>query len=211
MLRDRWTSLWSRLGGNPASAVRPYDRLAARYGEPHRHYHTLAHVEHCLLEFGGIRDLADHADSIELAVWFHDAVYDPRAKDNEERSAELARNVLDVGGFGPELCDRVAELVLETKHADRPTSNDAALLIEADLAILGQPDAAFDEYERGIRREYAFVPDEAFAAGRAVVLRSFLARPSIFHSHPMRRKYEDAARRNLERSLERLAEGVILG
>lgn len=209
-LRDRWLRLWTAAGGQAAQARRPYERLADRYAEPHRHYHVLAHVDHCLREFDAIRDLADHADSVEMAVWFHDAIYDPKAKDNEARSAELARDVLDVGGFRDEFRDRVAELVLETAHASAPTSNDAALLVEADLAILGQPERAFDEYERGIRREYSWVDDAAFAAGRAAILESFLRRPSIFHVHSMRQAYEDAARRNLRRSIDRLRRGIVI-
>ncbi len=209
MLKDSWQALWLRAGGRDAGWLRPYERLVERYAEPHRHYHTLAHVRHCLREFDAIRDLADHADSVEMAVWFHDAVYNTLSKDSEERSADLARNVLDVGGFGEAFCDRVAELVLATKHAAAPTFNDAALLVEADLAILGQPEATFDEYERGVRREYAWVDDASFAAGRTAVLGSFLARPCIFRVHSLHRAYEDAARANLTRSIARLARGEI--
>ncbi len=209
MLQDKWVSLWRRAGGHDAGWLRPLERLVGRYAEPHRHYHTLGHIRHCLREFDAMRDLADHADSVEMAVWFHDAVYDTHAKDSEERSAELARNVLDVGGFNAAFCDRVAELVLATKHASPPTFNDAALLVEADLAILGQPADVFDEYERGIRREYAWADDAAFAAGRAAVLEGFLRRSVLFRVHSLHRAYEDAARANLTRSIARLARGEI--
>ncbi|HSD12658.1 MAG TPA: N-methyl-D-aspartate receptor NMDAR2C subunit [Patescibacteria group bacterium] len=210
MLQDKWSSLWLRAGGRENCWLRPYERLLLRYAEPHRRYHTLAHVQHCLREFDAIRDLADHADSVEMAVWFHDAIYDTRAKDSEARSAELARNVLDVGGFREEFGDRVAELVMATSHASPPTFNDAALLVEADLAILGQPEAVFDEYERGIRREYAWVDDASFAAARAAALESFLRRPVIFAVHSLHDAYEAAARANLARSIDRLRRGEII-
>ncbi|HTM67890.1 MAG TPA: hypothetical protein VL426_01185 [Candidatus Binatia bacterium] len=209
MLKDKWCSLWQRAGGRDSGWLRPYERLVARYAEPHRHYHTLAHVQHCLREFDAIRDLADHADSVEMAVWFHDAIYDTRAKDSEARSAALARNVLDVGGFREEFGERVAELVMATCHAAPPSCNDAALLVEADLAILGQPEATFDAYERQVRREYDWVDDAAFAAGRATVIESFLRRPVIFRVHSLHRAYEDAARANLRRSLDRLRAGIV--
>jgi predicted metal-dependent HD superfamily phosphohydrolase len=210
MLQDKWVALWQRAGGGDIGWLRPYERLLLRYAEPRRHYHTIGHVQHCLREFDAIRDLADHADSVEMAVWFHDAIYDPKAKDNEVRSAALARYVLDVGGFREEFGERVAELVMATAHVTAPLYNDAALLVDADLAILGQHEPTFDEYERRIRREYAWVGDAAFAAARAAVLETFLDRPAIFRVHSMRQAYEDAARANLRRSLDRLRRGEIL-
>lgn len=210
MLKDKWFSLWQRAGGRDSGRLRPFERLVERYAEPHRHYHTLAHVQHCLLEFDAIRDLADHADSVEMAVWFHDAIYDPKAKDNEARSADLARVVLDVGGIREEFGERVAELIMATSHSASPSFNDAALLVEADLAILGRSEAEFDEYERCIRREYDWVDDASFAAGRAAIIESFLLRPILFRVHSLHRAYEDAARANLRRSLARLRAGTVI-
>lgn len=209
MLFDQWAALWERAGSVRNRARYPYDRLVARYQEPHRHYHTLAHIQQCLLEFAAIRDLADHADSAEMAIWFHDAVYDPQAGDNERRSADLATVVLDVGGFPDAFIERVAELIMATRHAEAPTCNDAALVVEVDLTVLGQPEAAFDEYERQVRREYAWVDDASFAAGRATVLEAFLRQPVLFRVHSLHDAYEAAARANLQRSIDRLRAGIV--
>lgn len=210
MLFDQWVALWERAGSERIRARYPYDRLVARYQEPHRHYHTLAHVQHCLQEFAAVRGHAVDPDAVEMALWFHDAVYDPRAKDNEERSAQLAAVVLDVGGFADGFVARVGQLVLSTSHAAASDDPDAALLADVDLAILGQPEAAFDEYERQIRREYDFVPKDAFAKGRAAILASFLGRSRLYATPLMFATYESVARANLNRSLDRLRAGIVL-
>lgn len=169
--------------------------LKARYAEPHRRYHTLEHVEHCLREFDPRQ--AREPEAVELAIWFHDAVYDTRRSDNEERSAELLLSLL------PE-ATRAGELVLATKHHGASTP-DEALLVDVDLAILGQPEERFDLYERQIREEYGWVPEDVFRAKRAGILQAFLDRPFIYRTELFRAKYEEAARRNLLRSKRSLA------
>src|SRR5688572_16576013 len=147
MLRDHWLSLWTRLGGNPASAQRPFDRLTARYAEPHRHYHTLDHIACCLRELDvDLGAAAPHDKSaVEMAIWFHDAVYDPKAKDNEARSAELASTVLNVGGFGDAFIEKVSDLVMATAHVEAPADYDAQVLADMAPSILGENGNCFDQ------------------------------------------------------------------
>jgi predicted metal-dependent HD superfamily phosphohydrolase len=209
-LRDKWVDLWKRAGGRESGWLRPYERLVERYSEPHRHYHTLAHIQHCLEEFEAMRGVPPRGDAVEMAIWFHDAVYDPKADDNEARSGALAKIVLDVGCFADEFISRVRYLVMETAHADEHIDMDSKVMVDVDLAILGQREQAFDEYERQIRREYAWVPDEKFRAGRAEFLKGFLARPRIYSTLAMFATYEKPARANLARSLDRLRRGEII-
>lgn len=207
-LVNRWRTLWLRqgMGGEtPDSAV--LVDLAARYAAPDRHYHTLTHVQHCLRELDGIASLAHQPDLVEAAIWFHDCIYDPRRHDNEERSAELAAEIMLSFGMPPEAIKKVRQLILATRHDLVPDDPDAQLLVDIDLAILGAPAPLFDAYEMTIRLEYAHVPGAAFRAGRAAVLRSFLERPWIYTTDPIRQRYEQQARQNLTRSLERLAAG----
>jgi predicted metal-dependent HD superfamily phosphohydrolase len=171
------------------------ERLVARYAEPRRRYHTLEHIRHCLREFDPA--MARDPDSVELAIWYHDAVYDPRRSDNEERSAALL-----LAEF-PE-ARRAADLVLVTKH-HRPADPDAELLVDIDLAILGQRPERFDRYERRIREEYDWVPESVFREKRAALLRAFLRRRRIYRTPSFRSRYEAAARANLARSLASLA------
>src|SRR5262249_44336165 len=152
-------------------AVPVFADLARRYGEPHRAYHNLAHLrqvlDHVQQQSGTLREPA----AVELAAWFHDVVYDPRANDNEEQSAARAANVLANLGMDAELIRRVSELILLTKtHAAPPGDTDALVLLDADLAILGAPPDEYERYAGGIRQEYAHVSDEDFRQGRIAVL-----------------------------------------
>lgn len=206
-LRNKWEAFWRKAGaqGDPGQ---PYANLVARYAEPHRAYHNLAHIAHCLDEFEAARSLAGDPNAIEMAIWFHDAVYDPKAKDNEERSAELAVAVANGAGLSAAFAQRVRELILATKHAQPPANPDAALLVDVDLSILGQPLERFDEYERQIRREYDWVEEQAFGKGRSAILKSFLERPTIFSTERFRSKYETRARENLGQSIAKLAQST---
>jgi predicted metal-dependent HD superfamily phosphohydrolase len=196
----RWLALWQRLGlqgsGAPIGQV-----LLAAWAEPPRAYHTLEHLCACLALFDGYRDLAEHADEVEFAIWFHDAIYDPRADDNEARSAAWAADVLQEAQARPDSVARVETLILATGHQATPQGTDAALLADIDLAILGADAALFDRYERQVRAEYGHVPLPAFVLGRRRLLRKLLARATLYSLPPLRARFEAAARRNLRRSL----------
>jgi predicted metal-dependent HD superfamily phosphohydrolase len=203
---ERWAAHFVALGLSPPDDV--YAELCARYGEPHRAYHTLEHLRECLAWLAEVRELAVHPDEIALALWFHDAIYDPRAHDNEERSAAWAERVLRSAGASTEVAHRVAALVLATKHDVVPEPGDAALLVDVDLSILGAERARFDAYEAQVRREYAWVPEAAYREGRARVLRSFLGRPRIYATAHFHDRLEARARDHLRRSLAALERGA---
>lgn len=186
--------------------------LVARYGGEDRHYHGLGHIETLLSLAQEYRTLlADH-DAVEAAIWFHDAVYDSKAKDNEAQSAALAREKLD-GQVERGRLERIAAMIEATAThilpdlTDEAARRDAALFLDMDLSILGASPEAFDAYERGVREEYAWVPEPAWIAGRGAVLRNFLARPAIFHTQEFRDRFETKARENMARSLAKLSMG----
>jgi predicted metal-dependent HD superfamily phosphohydrolase len=178
------------------------DRLVARYAEPHRKYHTWSHILACFDAKAQLTGVA--APEIDLALLFHDAIYDPTRHDNEERSAELLTDEGRRAWIDERILERAAPLVLATKHAGAVDSPEACLVVDADLSILGAQGATFDEYERDVREEYASVDEAAWSAGRTAVLREFVARPSIFQTPSARRLWEERARQNLARSLARL-------
>lgn len=206
---ERWLTLVGRVspGGSGPEARAVHQDLVARYTAAERRYHDLRHIEACLNLLDGVRRLASSPDAVELAIWFHDAVYDSRRHDNEEASATLADGAMKRIGIDRETAQPVRGLILATRHAQPPVDADAALLVDIDLSILGQPEAVFDEYERGVRFEYAWVPEADFRAGRSKVLQSFLARPRIYCTDHFRGALEAGARANLARSLARLASG----
>ncbi|HWA26393.1 MAG TPA: hypothetical protein VG734_12080 [Lacunisphaera sp.] len=201
-----WTARWRELGakGDPAPWHR---RLVAAYGEPHRHYHNLQHLEECLAELAAADVAAESRATIGMALWFHDAVYDPRSATNEEDSARLADECLGGAGVAAARVGEISRLILATKTHRADGSADAALLLDIDLAILGQPEKRFWEYEAAIRREYAWVPAVTFAEKRAEILRGFLLRPALYQTAAFRDRYETTARANLKAAIERLIQG----
>lgn len=201
---QNWLGLWQRLGAEgDAGAV--YHDLVMRYSEPHRAYHTLEHIGHCLGELEHVRYLTVDPNAIELALWYHDAIYDTKAKDSEEQSAALVMEMVRSASLPDSFGQSVADLIMATKHSTMPTDLDAQLLVDIDLSILGQPEGGFDAYERQVRKEYEWVTEDAFAAGRSAILQSFLGRPSIYAMQFFRDKYEAQARRNIARSLAQLS------
>jgi predicted metal-dependent HD superfamily phosphohydrolase len=202
--QTRWTALWTRLGAAGAGTA-TFDLLAAAYQEPARAYHTAAHINDCLRELDQHRELAARPDEVEAAIWFHDAVYDPGASDNEARSAKLAIAELTSAGASSDLAHRVGELILATRHSEVPSAPDAQLLCDIDLAILGRDRPAFDAYQRQIQQEYAWVPGALYQKGRVKVLQDFLSRHSIYQTPAFNARYEAMARQNLTRALTSLS------
>ena len=199
---ERWHGAWRALGLAPPVGL--CEALCERYREPHRAYHTLQHLAECFGWFDAARHLAERPAEVELALWFHAAVYEPRASDSEERSAAWAAEALRGAGAAAGGAARVADLVLATKHASAEGGVDEAVLLDVDLSILGAPSERFREYEAQVRREYAFVPDEAFSRGRAAILARFAARPRVYATDFFFARLEAQARANLRESLARL-------
>lgn len=200
-----WQRLWGELGATVVNGGL-MNQLVGAYSERQRHYHTLQHLRECLAQFDAAATLARRPAEVELALWFHDAVYDPQRHDNEERSADWARASVLAAGCAADVAERVAALVLVTRSHVAPGGDaDAALLLDIDLSILGAAPARFDEYERQVRAEYAHVPDADFRAGRARVLQGFLARERIYATDAFHDALEARARDNLRRSLAALS------
>jgi predicted metal-dependent HD superfamily phosphohydrolase len=193
----RWPVVWQRLG---AASIPDVSDLLHRWAEPQRCYHTTAHLAHCLATYdcNPLRDAR-----VELALWFHDAVYNPHASDNEERSAELARLVATPAGLTPETIDVVVGCILATRHREPPANAAQALTLDVDLAILGETRRRFDRYDAAIRAEYAWVPEEAYRRERGRILAGFARRDDLFTTPWFRRRYLDTARANLRRAVRR--------
>jgi predicted metal-dependent HD superfamily phosphohydrolase len=198
--QDRWKAL-CQSAGVTNSELGWYDRLTKAHAEPQRHYHNQQHIAECLAEFDQARKLALDPVAVEFALWFHDAVYDPKAGDNEEQSAALATECLACFGAKHELAEYVALLVMATKCHEVGTNVDAAVMVDVDLSILGRDTKRFFEYEEQIRNEYQWVPDLVFASKRAEILKRFLSRERIFATDWFRKKYEQQARLNLRASI----------
>ena len=198
--RASWNAAWRALGVASADEALCIE-LQRRYSEPQRHYHTLQHLGECLTWFEREQALAERPGEVALALWFHDAIYDVHAHDNEARSAEWARSAMLASGAQAEAAERVHALVMATRHDAVPEGCDAELLIDIDLSILGAERERFDEYERQVHAEYAFVPDAVRLPRRRAILQRFLAREAIYATPRMHALLEARARANLARSI----------
>ena len=182
--------------------------LIAAYGEGHRRYHTVEHLEHLLRAIDLLGDESTDLRAVRYAAWFHDAVYEINSGSelsNEERSAQLAERVLAEWGEPAELIAEVGRLVrLTAGHDPAPGDANGAALCDADLAILGANTDDYARYSEQIRDEYREIPDELFRPGRAAVLRALLDHDTIYWTHAGRELFEEAARRNIEAEIEQL-------
>ena len=203
MLLASWLRSWRSLGGS-GEGIPLMQKLTAAYAEPQRSYHTIQHLTECLTLLEPHRELAEHPAEVEIALWFHDAVYDVQGKDNEARSAQWAETELNAAGVAPQAVARITELIMATCHAALPVGQDQKLLVDVDLAILGAPRPRFIEYEEQVRQEYDWVPGWLFRRRRRGILKEFLAREPIYNTAQIRAKLEGQARENLAYSLERL-------
>ncbi|MER5760962.1 hypothetical protein [Streptomyces sp. NPDC002082] len=210
-LRARWHATTAAAGADPARDPAPYaDRLLTAWAEPQRKYHTTAHLADVLARIevltGASEEAADRA-AVELAAWFHDAVYRPDRSENEERSAALAERALPELGIDDARTAEVARLVrLTITHDPAPGDANGELLCDADLGVLAGTAEEYAAYAAAVRAEYGFVPDEAFRAGRAAVLRQLLELPRLFRTAYGAAHWEAPARANLAAELADLGE-----
>ena len=177
--------------------------LLARWSEAHRKHHTVSHLHEMLDAIGVLADagLEFDREAVELAAWFHDAIYEIGRDDNEDRSAELALELL----ASSPIRDEVARLVRVTKtHTVATDDINGAVLSDADLSVLGSEPLRYRAYAGAVREEYADVPDGVFKPARAQVL-SALLDGRLFHTAAARERWEERARRNIAEEIAELA------
>lgn len=196
-LQDRWIALCGKF---ERDGIDSWHSIYTAYASTDRAYHNIDHIADCLVRFDEHADLSKDGVALELAIWFHDLVYDTKAPDNEERSAEAAEDFLR----GTPIAEDVANLIRATKHDSAPCSMDAKILCDIDLSILGAEASRYAAYAKAIREEYAWVSMDDYTAARTQVLSRFLSRPQIYVLPEFRDLYERQARLNLQSEIESL-------
>ena len=185
------------------------DRLRERYCEAHRHYHALSHVEHLLDLFRHHIDNMHNKESVEIAIWYHDAIYDVRSSRNEEDSAKLMRSEL-AGIVDEHLIEQATYMILCTAgHSLRPNSeailtSDTSYFLDMDLSALGQDWDGYNQYRSGVRQEYSIYDDDTFNKGRLAFMETFLAKGRLYFTDVFHEMLEDQARQNLTRERDEL-------
>ena len=201
MDRERFEGLWERRIGEGAGVV--FDELDALYREPHRRYHTPAHVEHCLRSFDLAADRMGEPDAVEMALWFHDAVYEVPTEKNELRSAELF--AARAGGRGEErFRSKVRRLIMATTHSEPPATLDESFIVDIDLSSFGLPWEEFLRDSIAVREEFPHVPGAEFYPRQRKFLESLVSRPAFCFTEFFRDRHEARARENIERIIARI-------
>lgn len=176
--------------------------LLDAYSEPQRHYHTIQHIVECLAFFHQIKNQLNDPIAVELAIWFHDAIYDPQAIDNEEKSAELIEQYCSQL-FEKAQLQKVYEWIIATKKHSPATDQDLNYLLDIDLAILGSSKRRFAEYEQQIQQEYSWVDADLYQVKRAEVLNYFFEMKPLYQTEYFRDLLEEQAKYNLTSSLSK--------
>ncbi|WP_194724821.1 HD domain-containing protein [Noviherbaspirillum malthae] len=202
-LKLRWQSLCSSLTCPERAAADVWQLIDRHYSEPHRHYHNLGHVAALLRHADAHRAHLSHVQVVELAIWFHDIIYESRSGGNEVASAALAAAAMRAMQVDPDIIPQVERCILATiSHAVTDMEvPDLPLFLDFDLAILGAPAEHYRHYREAIRKEYAWVPEQDYLTGRAKVLRRFLERPALYFTPWMAERFEAPARDNIQSEL----------
>jgi predicted metal-dependent HD superfamily phosphohydrolase len=207
-LPARWAQLGQRLGIDSPAWHNEGDKLLRHWARWPRAYHNTQHLRACLYHLDALNQASSDAmaqpDTVALALWFHDAIYWPWKSNNEERSAQWAQRFLTAQNLPESQVQAVAQHILATRHQPGPLQGDARWVVDIDLAILGQSEAVYRQFERDVRREYRFVPWARYVAGRSAVLRSFLVREHLYETGHFAQRFEHQARKNLAMALKTL-------
>lgn len=200
--RDRWFALMD--GMDLPNSLTCFDDLCTAYAEKHRHYHTADHINAMLRHFDDTVDLAENPHEVELAIWFHDAIYKPFSTSNESDSADWANIFLTEQGNWEVRRERVCRLIMATSHQGEAITNDEQLIVDIDLSVLGAPTSVYEAFERNVRKEYRLVPGFIYRQKRKALLQSFLSRDHIYHLVYFQENFEQTARENIQRALHEL-------
>ena len=201
MENDFLIANWEKLTADlPIQKERYFQQLVQLYSSKNRHYHNLNHLQALLELLAQYRNQVASPKTVGLAIWYHDAIYTPSQKNNEEKSAELAEKHLTALGEDPTVISNCYKLILATKNHTVPDgldTFDARFLLDIDLSILAAPRTAYLEYTRQIRREYNLYPSFLYRKGRKKVLEHFLNMTHIYKTQLFREQFEQQARDNI--------------
>ena len=196
-----FTALFTEAGASPSDTDHYWQHIQTAYTGPDRHYHTLGHLEALYSELTAVKDRIQNWQAVRFCLFFHDLVYDPLRKDNEEQSAQAAVQCMKSLRLPEETIDTCYQMIRATAGHDRNSNEDVNYFLDADLSVLGQPAPVYEAYRLAVRKEYAVYPDPLYAAGRAAVLRHFLQLPALFKTPHFAALYEAAARHNMQTEL----------
>lgn len=208
ILFSNWQHTLQSFGVDQVMAEKAFSDLVTAYSTPDRYYHTLKHIAHVLSTIQILQGYTNNLGAVQLAAWFHDVVYDTKAQDNEQRSADYAFDLLSNLSIPESTITIVTRLILNTKdHQAAVDDYDSQVLLDADLAILATNQVQYEEYAHAIRKEYGSVSEADYITGRQQVLERFLQRSHIYFTPLMSEFAEPSARGNIQGEIQSLLSG----
>jgi predicted metal-dependent HD superfamily phosphohydrolase len=204
MLEEAFKSELTRLGVHASMIEHVWSEIYSKYSASSRHYHNLSHLDSLIEMLLPIQDQIKDWRGIVFSVAYHDIVYNPLSKENEEKSAQLAGKRLTQLSLHSEGINKCIAQILATKHHELTDDSDTNHFTDSDLAILGSDAESYLNYTRLIRKEYRYFPDFIYKPGRQKVLTSFLKMEAIFKTEYFGRKYEAQARLNILNEIKSL-------
>lgn len=203
-LNSIFADLISKFSDNEKLKTDYWQEIEKSYSQKNRKYHNLTHLENMILELENVKEETSDYDVMSFSVFYHDIIYKATSKDNEEKSAEVAKTRLDKLNISNERITKIYNQILATKSHKRSDDSDTNFLLDADLAILGKDWKVYDNYIQQIRKEYSIYPDFLYNPGRKKVLTHFLQFDEIFKTDHFKEKYEKMARENIQREISML-------
>ena len=194
--KSHWLRFSSQLSIEQDVSQTLLNTLITAYKEPQRAYHTVQHIAECLAHFQNIQSSLNDPIAVETAIWFHDAVYDPKASDNELQSAELMKSVCNEF-LSEQQIEKVYQWIIATQKHQPSDDHDLNSLLDIDLAILGSNAERFAEYQQQIQFEYAWVESDVYKVKRKQVLQQFEQMNPIYQTRWFRYHYEKQAKISL--------------
>lgn len=197
--QDRFNHLWSRnlIPKAPNHGLKIYQLLIDAYHEEQRVYHSQQHIEDCLELFDVIKNQLDYPDSVELAIWFHDAIYKINSPDNEQLSADLFMQ-LSEGILLPSLRHRVYQHIIATVHnGSEMLEHDSRYMVDIDLSSFGMPWEKFLRNSRAVRQEMRHIPDEEYYSRQCAFQQSLLKHGRFYQTDYFFKHYEQSALNNI--------------
>ncbi|XP_023223308.1 uncharacterized protein LOC111624632 [Centruroides sculpturatus] len=211
-LRQRWWKIADSMSDEARNNW--WTIIQNKYTEDCRKYHNITHIHKMFQHFDSYQQFISSPKAVAYAIFFHDLEYDPKAGDNEEKSAERFKQFSKEATISEnsDLIAEVTELILltkthiteEHKSSDIFGKEDKHFFLDFDVSILGSENKEYDIYAENIRQEYSFLPVTTYNSLRAKVLKSFLQIPNIFSTQQFREMYEDQAKRNIQREIKLL-------
>jgi predicted metal-dependent HD superfamily phosphohydrolase len=201
-MKATFTQLAACYTGNEKLIRQLWNEIETTYSHPKRHYHTLHHLEHLLDELSSVKERIQDWNTVLFSVFYHDIVYNPLRRDNEERSVVITENRLQSIDVPANIIEACKKQIMCTKTHEPCKDNDSDFFTDADLSILGQSENIYKEYASAVRKEYALYADNLYYPGRKAVLNHFLGMDKIFKTDWFFNKYEKQARQNMQQELE---------